>query len=301
MSIISETKSELTNEQKSDTTKKWERVCPKCNATISYRRYWDWIYGCRKGGNCKRCVAIANSEKCKELFRGSGNPFYGKKHSDKSKSKISAVHKGIKQTGHTLAESRRTIKIAKASQQGKSLYQMWVDKYGKEIADRRMEDAKKKWSLSSSGKNNPMYGKPTPNGAGNGWANWYKGFHFRSLRELQYYINEIEGHNVVCESAQGKRFRISYKDWAGVDRTYKPDFFVDNHWLVEVKPQKLWNTKTVVSKKLAAEEFCRRMGYEYKLVDVGLNSLLLKEKYLRGEIRFVDKYKERFEKHAKIK
>lgn len=71
--------------------------------------------------------------------------------------------------------------------------------------------------------------------------------------------------------------------------------------VIEIKPKKLWNTKEVVAKKEAAEEFCKKMGYEYKLVDVEPNSLILKEKYLNGEIKFVEKYKERFEKYAKLK
>jgi hypothetical protein len=62
----------------------------------------------------------------------------------------------------------------------------------------------------------------------------------------------------------------------------------------------LWNTEEVVAKKLAAEVFCNKNGYEYKLVDVIPNSKLLKEKYLNGEIRFVEKYKERFERYAGI-
>ena len=291
MSIISETKNELTDKRKNDTTETWARVCPKCDAPISYKRYWDWVYGSRKGGNCKRCVAIANSEKCKEIFRGKGNPFYGKKHSDATRRIMSEVDRSwMFGAGNPMKD-----------EETKKYFSVLYTGHGPMSGKHHSEDSRRKLSVANSGKNNPMYGKPSPGGSGNGWANWYAGEHFRSLRELQYYISEVEGHNVVCESAQSKQFRIPYKDWAGVDRTYKPDFFVDNHWLVEVKPQKLWNTKTVVSKKLAAEKFCRRMGYEYKLVDVGLNSSLLKEKYLNGEIRFVEKYKERFEKHAKIK
>jgi len=281
--------------QKDDTTKN----CPKCGKLLSYSNKYDCRKSILKNSPCRECVA--KEHKVSGRYCGANNPFYGKTHSDETKSKISIIHKGIKQTGIVLETSRRTIKLAKAAQCGKSCYQLWIDKYGKEIADAKMNAVKRKWSKSSSGKNNPMYGKPTPNGAGNGWANWYDGQHFRSIRELQYYISEIDIHNILCESAQQKRFRIPYKDYNGVDRTYRPDFFVDNHWLIEIKPKKLWNTKEVTAKKEAAEKFCNKMGYEYKLVDVEPNSLLLKEKYLNGEIRFVDKYKSRFEKYIGIK
>jgi hypothetical protein len=169
--------------------------------------------------------------------------------------------------------------------------------YGTHLSDER----KKEYSIRVSGKGNPMYGKPTPQGSGNGWACWYKGRHFRSLRELQYYIVEIDGMGVPCENAQGNKFKIHYKDHLGNDRTYRPDFFVDDKILVEIKPKKLWNTKEVIAKKIAAEEFCSKNGYKYKLVDITPDSKLLKEKYLNGEIKFVEKYKERFEKYAGIK
>lgn len=94
---------------------------------------------------------------------------------------------------------------------------------------------------------------------------------------------------------------IKYKDEFGKDRTYRPDFLVNDKILVEIKPKYLWNTKLVVLKKKAAEDFCKKIGYEYSLIDVVPDASLLKEKYLNGEIKFVEKYKERFEKYAGIK
>ena len=86
----------------------------------------------------------------------------------------------------------------------------------------------------------------------------------------------------------------------GIDRTYSPDFFVDGNVLVEIKPVKLWNTFTVKTKKMAAEAFCQKNGWVYKLIDVEPNSMLLKNKYLAGEIRLVEKYKTRFEKYIGV-
>jgi hypothetical protein len=146
-----------------------------------------------------------------------------------------------------------------------------------------------------------MYGKPSPQGSGNGWANWYKGFHFRSLRELQFYISEIDEKGIIFESAQKKSFRIAYKNYEGMDRTYQPDFLINGKILIEIKPKKLWNTLSVKLKKEAAEKFCKENNLEYKLVDVEPDAKLLKQKYLNGEIKFVEKYKERFEKYAGIK
>ena len=59
----------------------------------------------------------------------------------------------------------------------------------------------------------------------------------------------------------------------------------------------MWNTPLVLLKKKAAEIFCKKHGYEYRLVDIKLDYDMIKEKYLNGEITFLKKYKEKFEKY----
>lgn len=233
---------------------------------------------------------------------GSGNPFYGKKHSDLTKQDISDKLSGRKQAGTILENSRKNIKIAKAQamKNGKSIYDRWINRYGLDKANRLMDSLRKKHSNNSKGSKNSMFGKPCPNGSGNGWACWYKNIHFRSLRELSYYIFEIEEKKLHSRSAQTKDLRIPYINLDGSQRTYTADFFVSEKYLIEIKPKKLWNCKEVQIKKYAAEKFCLNNGYEYKLVDIEPNSLVLREKYLNGEIRFVDKYVDRFEKYAGI-
>jgi hypothetical protein len=63
----------------------------------------------------------------------------------------------------------------------------------------------------------------------------------------------------------------------------------------------VWNTPLVLLKKKAAERLCKKRGWVYKLVDITPNSSILKKKYLDGEIKFVEKYRERFEQYANIK
>lgn len=254
--------------------KTWVRACPDCGKDIIYHYVGNFNCACSRNTLCYNC--------CR---KGEKSSFYGGKLWTKER------RLWWSKNCPTLFTSKNNPTLDPA-----------VRKKLSDFSKRRTysPETRRKISLANSGKNNSHYGKPPSQGSGNGWANWYNGMHFRSLRELQYYISEIEEHSILCESAQGKMFQISYKDYDGRDRTYRPDFFVDNHWLIEIKPKALWNTKTVVSKKLAAEEFCKQMGYEYKLVDVEPNSLLLKEKYLNGEIRFVDKYKSRFEKYIGV-
>ena len=269
-----------------------KRKCPKCEATVEYKDKWSYIYAYQDNNMCKTCTCRDNAIKYdyKSKFSGKNNPFYGKHHTNKKRFGIQNIGK---QTGDS--NPMRRLEIRKYF--SKLFSGPNNPMYGKMVS----EETRKKLSLSNKGKNNPMYGKPSPNGSGNGWASWYKGKHFRSLRELQYYITEIEPNSRLCENGQQSRFKSEYKNYDGTERTYHPDFFVDGKYLIEIKPKAMWQTPLVMLKKKAAEKLCKKMGWEYKLIDIQPNSAILKDKYLNGEIRFVEKYKERFEKYAGIK
>ena len=266
-----------------------KRNCPKCGSTIEYKDKWSYIYAYQDNRRCKPCVckdtAIENDYKTK--FLGKNNPFYGKKHTDKKRLGIQNIGKQVGDKNPMRRPEMREYFSKLHTGEGNPMY-------GKVVSS----ETRKKLSVHSRGKNNPMYGKPSPGGSGNGWANWYKGHHFRSLRELQYFITEVEGKGLSCESAQ--KYRIPYKSYDGTDRTYQPDFLVGNS-LIEVKPKKLWETPLVKLKKEVGEKFCIENGLEYKLIDIEPDSSILRDKYLNGEIRFVEKYKDKFEKYAGIK
>jgi hypothetical protein len=68
------------------------------------------------------------------------------------------------------------------------LAKTYEELYGKEKANKM----KNNLSILNSGSKNKMYGKPSPQGSGNGWSGWYKGWYFRSLIELSYMVNVIE-------------------------------------------------------------------------------------------------------------
>lgn len=262
------------------------RYCPTCGATVEYKDKWSYIYAYQSNTSCKSCVSKLRSLQYdyKTKFSGENNPFYGKRHVNAKKCGAQNIGK---RTGDENPMRRPELRSY----------------FSKLYTGRKASDISRKNNSIAhiglqSGKNNPMYGKPSPNGSGNGWANWYKGRHFRSLRELQYFISDVEGKGLSCESAQ--KYRIPYKSYDGTDRTYQPDFLVGKV-LIEIKPKKLWETPLVKLKKEAGEKFCIENGLEYKLVDIEPNSSILKDKYIAGEITFVEKYKTRFEKYAGIK
>jgi hypothetical protein len=164
--------------------------------------------------------------------------------------------------------------------------------YGKEKAKK----IKNKISSKTSGKNNPMYGKPSPVGSGNGWSGWYKGWYFRSLKELSYMINVIERFKLKWESGEQKKFKIEYIDWKGTNKTYHPDFLIEEKYLVEIKPKNLWNSDTIKRKRESAKIWCEKRGLKYKIIECTKPlsfediKILIKD----NKISFTKRYQEKF-------
>ena len=127
--------------------------------------------------------------------------------------------------------------------------------YGKEKA----AELKEKLSERFSGENNPMFGKPSPKGSGNGWSGWYKNFYFRSLLELSFLIREQR------ELKSAESIKIPYIDFDGTARTYHPDFICENT-LIEIKPKKLLGTATNKLKFEAGKKFCENNDFQFKIL-----------------------------------
>lgn len=93
---------------------------------------------------------------------GSKNPFFGKKNSDSTKEKISKANKGHKrwlgkkhstETCKKISKSVSTSITGKGNPMyGKSVYDVWVDKYGKEEADKKQTRTVEKIKSTHAGK-----------------------------------------------------------------------------------------------------------------------------------------------------
>lgn len=260
----------------------WKRNCPKCTRELNYKKVEYLKRAIRKNQVCRSCS--------KPDYTGENNPFFGKTHSKETKQKIGEPKKG-KPPKFTSFVKGHTGRKDKPSN-----YLLWIKKYGKEEADIRFQKFKDKQSANNSGKGNPMYGKVTR--AGNGYKGWYKGWFFRSLRELSYVYNlDQEGKKWI--SAEAMNFYIEYKDYKNSDRTYVPDFLVEDRFLVEIKPVKLHTSKSVMDKKAAAEIFCADKHYTYTLIDYPIMPYQrLKELYEQKIIEFTKKDEERFTKYV---
>jgi len=237
--------------------KNFKRKCPKCNNTIWYTLEKTRNIAEKKESICQSCNK-----------KGDKNGFYGKTHSKESKESISLNVKNMDRSYMQSNEYKDIMK--KVSEENyKPYYDIWVDKYGVEEADKKLKKLKHKQSINSTGSNNSMYGKPSPQGSSNGWSGWYKGKFFRSLKELKYMI-ELEENNIVWEKGEIKKYQIKYKDYDGIEKNYYPDFFlIKEKILIECKPKHLHNSKNVILKKEAALKWCKEKGYTYKMIDPG--------------------------------
>ena len=123
------------------------------------------------------------------------------------------------------------------------------------FGEEKTKQIKQKISNKLCGSLNPMYGKPSPQGSGNGWSGWYKGTHyFRSLLELSYIIH-LDNSNIKWTSAESNTFAVNYKDNNGIIKTYFPDYYLpDTDEIIEIKPKKLINTRINKSKFSAAKK-----------------------------------------------
>ena len=150
---------------------------------------------------------------------------------------------------------------------GKSVKDVWVLKYGEEIAEEKEITRKQNISRSIKGDKNPMYGKPTPLKSGNGISGKYKDLHFRSLRELNF-ILICERFGLNIRSAES--IRIPYIKYDKTNRTYSPDFIVNEKYMVELKPNRLINSPLVMIKTAAARNYCSTNNLIYKIIDIGV-------------------------------
>jgi len=261
------------------------RVCPQCGDSISYTNRGNRQTAEKQKRICQKCIAQNRD------FSGENNPFYGKKHSPETIMQLTVAAKNHIYT-ETQKEQAR-IQLAKVTN-SRPLYDIWLEKYGKDEADRKLIEIKKKHAKNNSGVSNPMFGKPSPQGSGNGWSGWYKGWYFRSIRELSYMIKVLEANQLEWKTPDNS-FKIPYTDYAGQTRTYFPDFIVNNTKLIEIKPVRLHNTPKVLAKKEAAEKFCYDRNMTYELVDPPiLNDEEIRQLYVGGQIKFLEKYDQKF-------
>lgn len=158
--------------------------------------------------------------------------------------------------------------------QGKSVYQVWEEKYGADTADEKMSVLKNKRSENAKGRNNPMWGKSAPVGSGSGWSGWYSGIYFRSLLELSFML-QLEAEGVQYTSAECRRFRVKYF-YQNKECTYYPDFYLPEEGIVvELKPfQRTQEGRFLAKQEAASKIFNYRVVTDVDVKTISRSQLL---------------------------
>lgn len=268
---------------------KFERICPSCSLPLKYKNSKDCYKSEKEGKICRNCMYKARGEK----YSGKGNPFYGKTHSEEIKKKISEENKGKRLSPGTefkkgnINKNHVTFKesLSRKYGEGSDLYKEKYQRY------------KDKVSFNTKGDKNPMYGKPSPIGSGNGWSGWYKGWYFRSINELSYMVNVIERFGISWVSGESKKFKIEYTDQKGITRNYFTDFILNGKYAIECKPKKLWDSNDVTLKKEAAMNYFSEIGIKYKIVECRrLEIEEIRKLRTEGNLKFLERYEIKYKK-----
>ena len=291
------------------------KKCESCQCDIQYKTKSSLNRGIKNKTKCSKCksnsIKSLSEEERKKKFGKSGekNSMYGKTFyevwinkygKDEADKKLNDFKNKCSVTSNNWIKSltedeRKKIHGSQGKKNpmyGKTIYQAWTNKYGKDEADKRLNDFKNKISESTSGEKNPMYGKPSPQGSGNGWSGWYNGFFFRSLIELSYlvYLNRFK-----INYKNGEFVKIQYQDYLGNNKNYFPDLIIENKYLVEIKPRSLIKSKTVEFKTEAGKKWSQANGFIYKIISPKKISFeKIKKLHDSNEIIFTKRYEEKF-------
>ncbi len=292
------------------------KICPNCGKDVEYKHPISFRKATKDNSICSKCSAIKRNDNPKVLehlrnisnsCKGNKNGMFNKRPYDiwlEKYGKEVADKKQKEWLDNVLKTNNSPNNSFKERMSGLTTYEYWCLKEGKKIADEKMIKLKEKQSFNYRGEKNNMYGKPSPTGSGNGWSGWYKGWYFRSLRELTYMIKIIERFNLKWENGESNKYKVSYIDYKGDNRNYYSDFIINYKYMVESKPKKLWTSDGVKRKKEAAIEYCKNKGLKYKLIDAGkITNEEFKIIYESGLVkllpRYEIKYKELWEKKEK--
>jgi len=279
---------------------KFFRFCPDCNKKI----YYNDVILCENSikGN-KRCYKCANTLSAKIYENGmKGKSVFQVWESKYGVETAILLNEQKKQkTSNTVKKINSTL----TQEERNSLYgHLGKDNgfYGKKHTKETKEKNRQAHLGKHSGENNPMYGKPSPQGSGNGWSGWYKNIYFRSLLELSYLISLFE-NNIKFEPAETKKYSITYfNSFKKREANYFPDFFLfDTKEIIEVKPINLLNTQQNIDKFNKAKEI---YGNKFKIVTekdiIKIDKENLKKLILNKEVILLKRYEEKFNEYYNL-
>jgi hypothetical protein len=194
---------------------------------------------------------------------------------------------------------------------GKSIKEISIDKYGKEIGMQKYEEWSQKLEKNGfqEGKLNPSFGKSPPTNAGRSYKGWYKDLFFRSTLELAFILKYESLNKCLPISGDDAQYRLTYKSADSKIRTYVPDFVcLINNIIYELKASAFVSDKNNLSKTEAAHKLLLETKFTYKVItekdidNFNCDSFLSKLKNLHdtGKIKLTDKSVIKLNKRLKI-
>lgn len=267
---------------------KIEVICEKCGNKRLIRKYQKDTKLCKKCINIGRKHSEETNKKNSERNKGELNGFYNKTHSVETKQKIGKYKRSDRQK----EQARNSLKEVTNTRPIKDI---WIEKYGNEIAQQKENNRREKLRIKNSGELNPMYGKPSPSGSGNGWSGWFNNYYFRSLLELSY-LKYLIDNNIKFETGEQKKYSISYLI-DGIQHNYFCDYYlIDDDIFIEIKPKALLNTKiNSIKFNNAKQKFEDRFVIltEDNIIKLTDNEIL--DMYNSQQLKWIDRYQKKFE------
>lgn len=258
--------------------------CDKCMIEFDLR--YEQIWKREKSGShlCESCLrSSVTSNRSAESKKKLSDSLKGKPKSLEHRKKLSLSISGEKHPQFGKHEWR-----GKNQNYNKHL-ESWKGKTFDEIFGKdKSASISKKLSDSRIGEKNPMFGRPSPIGSGNGWSGWLNGKYFRSILELSFMVE-----NPLAKSAE--KIKIPYVDINGHKRNYFPDFYL-NGMIIEIKPKKLLNAENNLRKFNAARIL---FGDKFQILTeedtIQLSFKDLQTLVDNGAVKFIDRYKIKYE------
>ena len=125
---------------------------------------------------------------------------------------------------------------------GKTLKEVMIDKYGRELADTKYDIWKSNLNTFKSGVDNPQYGKSGHINSGMSYKGWFMGMFFRSSFELVFIYDYYIKNKKLPITAESNDFKVSIiKD--NKEYNYFPDFYCSiKNCVYEIKSKTFLNT-----------------------------------------------------------
>lgn len=152
---------------------------------------------------------------------------------------------------------------------GKSIEEIVISKYGKEIGTQKYQEWSQKLAGHGfqEGKLNPSFGKLPSHNSGRSYKGWYKSIFFRSTLELAFLLKYEAENNCLPQSGDNEKYRIIYEGLDGKDRTYIPDFVCPiNNVIYELKCAAFVSRPENMAKTKFANIKYRNMGLVYTII-----------------------------------